>query len=330
MPGFLTHYLFSINTYRALKKKTLQDIIKQHKQVYFLGAQGPDIFFYYLPCNLNKKKQLGGIMHHTCVNDFFATCLNELPKLKEDTEREIALAYVAGFLCHYTLDSISHPFIYARTGYAQYVKDGKAPLSYGGEHCTYETKIDTHMLKRCKNTSPSKLNYNKILKTSKEEANALAYFLTDTINGTYFKEQRDSYVNENFIKRVLKYMPIELNLLQDKREWKRPTCYFLERHTVKFHLLSSLITTDKLFEEEDVLNLKNDAWASPWVPDTEKNDSFLAIFDEATKSGAYRLDTLSAAWSNLENPAKYTEEVSKLISHLGDLSYNSGLDWRLG
>ena len=326
MPGFLTHYLFSINTYHALKKKTLQDIIKEHKQVYFLGAQGPDIFFYYLPCNLNKKKQLGSTMHHTCTSDFFHSCLKEIPKLKEESEREIALAYVSGFLCHYTLDSISHPFIYARTDYDRYVKEVKAPLSYGAEHCNYETKIDSNMLKRYKKTSPSKMNYKEMLKITKQETLTLASFLTDTINSTYFKENGYSYVNESFIKRTLKYMPYELKLLQDKYGWKRPAAYFLEKYTVKFHLLSGLITTDRLFEDEDVLNLKKESWASPWVPDLLKDETFVEIFE----CGAYRLDSLSSAWSNLENPEVYASEVAKLVKHLGNLSYNSGLDWRLG
>ena len=49
MPGFITHYLFGINTYHTLRNKTLRQDLQQQHAAYSLGLQGPDIFFYFLP-----------------------------------------------------------------------------------------------------------------------------------------------------------------------------------------------------------------------------------------------------------------------------------------
>lgn len=325
MPGFLTHYLFSIDTYRHLHEKSMQSIIKNHKQVYYLGAQGPDIFFYYLPCTIDKKKQLGSLLHHTTTNAFFDTCIKELSNQKNPLEQETILAYISGLLCHYSLDSSTHPFIYARTGYEQYVTAGHTPLSYSSTHCNYETILDTTMLYRQKHTVPSKVNYKDLFRLKKSEVSTLAAFLSTTINKTYFKDGSSSYINANFIKRTLNYMPMEIAFLQDKRGKKKSLIAFLEKYTLRTPLLSSLITSDQLHEDRDVLNLAKGSWESPWLPNIRKNDSFLDLYQDAISSCRYRIDSLYSIYEVLGQPELCQRKTNLLLHHLGNLSYNSGL-----
>ena len=49
MPGFTTHYLLGIKTYKDIPENKLKSIISKHQWLYLLGLQGPDMFFYNLP-----------------------------------------------------------------------------------------------------------------------------------------------------------------------------------------------------------------------------------------------------------------------------------------
>ena len=119
MPGFLTHYLFGK---QLLKHPNMEhcspmfiNAITKHRNVYNLGLQGPDLFFYYLPCNLDKNKKLGNIMHVSHIGDYFSYCVNYLNSITDIRTRDIFTAYLAGAIGHYTLDCTAHPFIYFRT-----------------------------------------------------------------------------------------------------------------------------------------------------------------------------------------------------------------------
>lgn len=61
-------------------------------------------------------------MHEYHVNRFFRNCLNEIAAISSKQQREQAISYMAGFLCHYAADSICHPYVYGRI---QYETDGK-------------------------------------------------------------------------------------------------------------------------------------------------------------------------------------------------------------
>ena len=48
MPGFVTHYVFGLKAVKIFDSSTvLADYINEHRQVYDMGLQGPDMFFYY-------------------------------------------------------------------------------------------------------------------------------------------------------------------------------------------------------------------------------------------------------------------------------------------
>ena len=77
------------------------------RSVFGISVMGPDPFIFYrffaLPFRFGVNKR-SSIMHRTKTGDF----LMELAK--RSSSREM-FSYLAGFLCHYALDSTSHPFI---------------------------------------------------------------------------------------------------------------------------------------------------------------------------------------------------------------------------
>lgn len=103
MPDIWTHHLFA----KTIKKQYKLPI--KHKRNYYLGAQGPDLF-YYLDFALVKRKdnlELGTRMHDELTREILEWVLARLP----ETQGRLK-SYLYGFLTHYALDSITHPLIY--------------------------------------------------------------------------------------------------------------------------------------------------------------------------------------------------------------------------
>lgn len=70
MPGFTTHYLFGLNSFRELEEPDLVSCIRKFPHAFCMGLQGPDIFFYYLPSYL-RSSGISGSWHITKIPVFF-------------------------------------------------------------------------------------------------------------------------------------------------------------------------------------------------------------------------------------------------------------------
>ena len=324
MPGFLAHYLFSEHSLDLLKRKELEKAIKRHKSVFYLGAQGPDIFFYYLPCNLSEKKKLGTKMHRTCTNAFFQSCIDHLHEVPTSRDEEILFAYVAGFLCHYTLDTLTHPYIYAKS---EYVKYEKTPLNNSARHCSFETILDTNLIHHYCNQLPSSVNYSKIITLQRHEITSLAKFLSKVIRDTYFVGEKKCYVTEGFIRRAIHAMPLELRILKDQSGRKKAFIKWVENRTIKYHLLSSLISVDQLHQALDVLNHNKKSWYSPWRPEKVRNETFLDLYEKALPVAVKRMEELYCLSKERLRPLHYEKNLTHLLSDLGNYSYNTGIPW---
>ena len=104
MPGLYAHFLFGLRVKNLLPEE-LNHIIENHREEYLLGLQGPDLLFYYHP--LRRKTITGVKLHWEPASGFLE---NAVCVLREDGD-EGGLAYIIGFICHFTLDSGCHPVI---------------------------------------------------------------------------------------------------------------------------------------------------------------------------------------------------------------------------
>lgn len=131
MPGLYAHFLFGLKV-KDLLPKELNHVIENHREEYLLGLQGPDLLFYYHP--LKRKPVTGVKLHWEPAADFLenAACV-----LREDRD-EGGLAYIIGFICHFTLDSGLHPVI---RGFME---------SDGLSHAAIETEFDRLLMRRQK------------------------------------------------------------------------------------------------------------------------------------------------------------------------------------
>ena len=101
MPDIVVHTSFG--------KEAAQRIdFEIENDVYRFGLLGPDPYLFYrffVPPFRNRVNRYSSVMHRTHTGDFLAELAN---RAKGNPE---VFPYLAGFLCHYALDSNTHPYI---------------------------------------------------------------------------------------------------------------------------------------------------------------------------------------------------------------------------
>ncbi len=137
MPAATTHCEFSKSVYDALSYSARSSISNLH--MFWLGSQGPDLFFFsnamFLPGSL---KHLGSQMHQEHIYET-AKFLMDYAKGNPDLE-----SYVSGYLTHYALDSTMHPIIY----WASMKESKEKGTPEMEEHFRIEGELDVYMLNK--------------------------------------------------------------------------------------------------------------------------------------------------------------------------------------
>ena len=123
MPAIYAHDSFGRAVVSTLPP-SFGSLYEQYPEAFRLGFQGPDILFYHNPLKSNPIKKRGMSLHIDAAGgDFFqkqATRLLANVKKSEAEKTDVEdifkangadAAYVAGFLCHFTLDVTCHPTI---------------------------------------------------------------------------------------------------------------------------------------------------------------------------------------------------------------------------
>ena len=131
MPSTYAHRRFGADVL-ALLPDGLRATLEQHRELYDIGLHGPDLMFYYKALQSNPVNRLGNTMHEQKGEVFFTrarTVVENAP------DKDAALAYALGFVCHFALDSTCHPYVEA------YVRES------GVGHCEIETEFDNALMR---------------------------------------------------------------------------------------------------------------------------------------------------------------------------------------
>ncbi|WP_165043140.1 zinc dependent phospholipase C family protein [Adlercreutzia sp. ZJ138] len=111
MPAIITHDFFGRDVYDDLFQ--LIGGSKDEADAFLLGNQGPDPLFYsVITPTVARFHTLGTRMHLDAPSELIHALKASIFELDEH-DRAIGRAYALGFICHYSLDSTMHPFVYA-------------------------------------------------------------------------------------------------------------------------------------------------------------------------------------------------------------------------
>ncbi len=316
MPGFTTHYLFGQQTYQCIQSQDLKQTIQKYHTVYSLGLQGPDIFFYDVLSALLAKKNPGSTAH-TADTRVFLRHLLESPKIFPcEEEREIACVYILGFVGHYLLDSVCHPYVYALSHYNRQTK------GYIGKHICLETDIDTLLLRHYQQRPPSEFHQSESINLSKKQrliVSTLLYF-------AFSKSYPGLGITRRRILHAIHAMRAGTKLLYDPTGRKKLLVRRIESVVSKHPILSPLIASDTLIFHKDPCNLRHRPWKNPWDEQRVSRESFYDLFERAQLQYCHILYDMDNFFSMERDPQKTSAAIARLLLELGNCCYHSGLN----
>lgn len=136
MPAHYAHTCFGQKVFELLKENVKEKLFED-KALFIIGLQGPDILFYHKPLSKGAIPNIGRALHRESGNAVFEGFLDLIRGDFIDRKKGAALkSYMAGFLCHYLLDSACHPFV------------DFSVLSAGIDHSEIEAEFDKHLMRK--------------------------------------------------------------------------------------------------------------------------------------------------------------------------------------
>jgi len=313
MPSLATHFLFGQDVFKKADN-SIERTIQKSSGAFRLGLQGPDIFFYdLLHSVISHSKNIGSKMHTQRTDIFF---YHYIDYMKENNlyKNAIATSYLYGMLCHYSLDCISHPFVYYFTNLHDKSPEGKnKSLSI---HCQFESDIDELLYMDRNGKNICDVKRSKFMDISQKEINVISPIIAHAISETYKCDISANYVRGS-IKRGIKMN----SLLNNRYGIKKPLTRLIEKPIIGSHIGTSLMFTRKL-PSRICLNENHEKWHVPFN-NKEMHSSFMDLYHQGT-ANATRLVLL--ARDVMEEKCS----ISKFIKSTGGMSYHTGLDWKLG
>ena len=309
MSDILNHYYCAREVYKSLSDDTyVKSILSKYYDAYRLGSQGPD-FFYYNVIFKNSKlsRKLGSLIHKKNINEFFyygSQFILDFPKYKN-----ITLAYLLGFITHFELDTITHPFIYYRTGW-----DGNGSLALSKRlHKKFEVLLDTAMMEYQFSKKAVQQHPEKVFQVTPETLDFLESFYHYVTKKIF---QID--IPKKLIKSALTTSSLFVSHFSDSNGVKSKTTNVLEKIIRQPDLVSCFFYPEST-NEELILNLNNKEWKNP-ITGEKYTESYPELFfravDLAQKDSKRFLKLIEE-----NNITK--EEINKIFNNR---SYLTGLD----
>lgn len=271
MPGYITHNIFGKKEYKIMEEGILKEAVRKHRKVFYVGLQGPDIFFYFPLYVLINRKNLGSIMHTSKTGEYMSGMLDYILNVG-NIDREICMAYFCGFLGHYSLDRTCHPYIYWKTDRMHKTKD------YHAKHVALETDIDYIFCKEFFKKNISDFPYRNTAELNKKELVAISEMLSEVLQST-FDNIRFNYKLAYSALLSFKYM---IGCINDKSGVKEKVVRSIEQKLIGHkHFATLFIGDNYTLKNSDCLNLSKKEWFNPWKKDIKENSNFYELIEKA-------------------------------------------------
>ena len=319
MPGFTTHYIFGQQTAAKIDQLQIRQLIKKYQHCYNLGLQGPDIFFYYLPAYFFTKRNVGNLMHDTSTMAFFSSLMDARNMLATPKARAIADAYIYGFIGHYSLDTVCHPYVYARSHYLQ----NKDNATYDfGCHVSLETDIDRTLLWHYHCLRPSQFTPGETIHVTPFQMRILSLLIARAINKTY----PGYFTTPLRVRQAARFMRLENNWMHDPAGTKKYLVRTIEELILGHGFISTMIPSDSFVKYKDCMNLQHKKWANPWNLGVSHTSDFYELMDVASDDFLRRVDLYRQCIQKDKHRSldNYCAAKNSFLADLGDCSYLNG------
>lgn len=310
MPNIITHKIFAEEVYKRIKKRDIKDLLQRHLQIYYIGSNGPDFLFFYhaKPWEAFKDHQLnkiGSRLHSEGINTFYESSIASMRKEKDSFTKESELAYIMGHLCHWSLDMMTHPYIFYRTGNCL----GES----AGLHHRFESMLDSMMLQMYHEKDIKEYRSYEICEFDEDMLKAIARIYVPAIKACF---QEDIKVYQ--VRKALSSWKDIQKLLYDPMDKKLPILKGIEKILRKPWLISGNIVPASIDERFDILNEERRVWAHPCDHEIKQDATFLELFEAAIEQAVTLLEKVYGC-------VEYDGDVQTLLQLLQDRAYDSGM-----
>lgn len=288
MPNIWTHIFFAEDVCNSLSYHVHHS---PYRHVLFLGAQGPDPFFYYRfwpwYSNQTTGQEIGNALHTKECGPF----LNHLIE-KAQTQSDEVKIYVLGFITHHLLDRRTHPYIHYRAGYQ------------GSKHQKLETLIDTkwalntRKMEVWKHPVYEEINVGKMLPAS------ILYLLAESI--------RKFYPALSFQVKDIQIAYQDIVTAQK---------LFADPSGLKNKILKPFISSYSHQPANEYIDYLNEE-KTPWIHSAtgeEHEESFEELYTDALEDAVSLLPLVLDYWNEGGESAK-----EQLRRRIGNISYDTG------
>ena len=288
MPSQFTHKFAAWKIYLALPENVRAEI--SCLPAYFLGAQGPDLFYFLYP--FSDRGKLGRFMHGAGVYEAVSAVCGY-------ADTPPAFSYAAGFVTHCALDRVFHPYI---LGMAENLKKSGYSEKLG-LHGYIESDLDTYFVRKflsCQqtpakqNTDPSEAKrgkkntpgcraaYRPELCNSRE-LEPLVGYLCGVIARLLGRK-----VSPRALSAALRRFCLFSRAFSGERSTRRKVLYFLESSVGANHTFSSRCRRPQV--DPACLNRELKEWRDPADPSFFSHEDADRVFVRAVSEGVRLLD----------------------------------------
>lgn len=282
MPDAWTHILCAEDVIREIPDGKYRNMLINNKELYNFGAQGPDPLLYckfYNPHKRKFMKKLSQVLHTAKTSEFLIFLIESLSESNNSKEFEKLFAYLSGFITHYALDTLGHPFVYYFGGV--YNPKYSSTKKYDIYHKQLEVIIGTIEIK----TRWGKDAYNTPIFKQIEIGEGIPTCINKLIYKGFWKIHKIK-VEENLIENSYKDMKKGLKYLMDESGWKRKIIYAIEEMCSKKFRIKASIYPKYINETLDYLNKDHRKWNHPCNLNEVYYNDFNEIYQEAVKSSS--------------------------------------------
>ena len=284
MPSSLTHYGFN--------KEVINNSLKflnNNEDVYLVGAQGPDPFFFrgIIPSFNNKNvgdvRKYGTKLHQVEPSEVFFFFFNYA---NSSDDKDVLYSYILGAGLHYVLDRKVHPYVFYKTGFSD---EKKKKAKYYVDHTLFETHLDVLLMQ-------NKYKDFKVTAFDSIKCDIEKIKRVSEMYGCLAKEiVKDEKIGIDSFEESYKDMIKIEKFLYSKRGFKKKIVNCLFKRTPLNTMMHPLVVKDD--EKIDYLNIKRKEWKDPCL-ETVYNKSVYDLIEEAKKEADEWIKLVSKAYED--------------------------------
>lgn len=310
MADFLTHIVLADEVLKRIESRRIFEGVNKKRSLYHLGAQGPDPLFFY-NCfpgpGKGALKELGEVMHRKKTGAFLLKGFEKLQDVSYNKSWMDVAIYMCGFICHFTLDRMLHPYVYWATDKWIWGVDG-TPRTV--THQQVEIALDVIYWEKIKGRRAFKEKTSKLVNIGKHWPESVSSFLIEAYKDIYGIETSEEELNK-----ILKDFYMGHDLLYDPKGWKKVLINWLDSFTgggVKPPKYPYPVEPDITI---DWVNSKKRTWANPFVEGEASEAPVDGILEDAADTAAIHINTVF----------KRIFQKESIDDLFPDLSYTTGI-----